>query len=167
MAEAFIVGENGYPVPTVTPTYPSDAVSIPYPDSMWRINSGVRSGYPYNDLQPDQIESPMVYPYPDLLWRIEKGYNEGYPFHLFLIGIPFHNPWVEISQGEATIVDDTTSIEYKRYSKSGYTNPDLIRFQDKEFEEGDIQKIGIYGLNSYRYIETQNYTEGSTEVEIP
>ena len=70
-------------------------------------------------------------------------------------------------QGFATEVTDTTSLPYKRFNGSGYTNPDLIRFQDKEFEEGDIQKIGIYGLNSYRYIEHQNYTEGSTTEEVP
>ena len=72
-----------------------------------------------------------------------------------------------INQGVATEITDTSSLPYRRFNCSGYTNPDLIRFQDKEFEEGDIQKIGIYGLNSYRYMEHQNYTEGSTTEEVP
>lgn len=72
-----------------------------------------------------------------------------------------------INQGFAAEITDTSSLPYKRFNGSGYTNPDLIRFQDRAFEDGDIQKIGIFGVNSYRYIETDNYVDGSTTCEVP
>lgn len=72
-----------------------------------------------------------------------------------------------INQGFATEIIDTSSLPYKRFNGSGYTNPDLIRFQDREFEDDDIQKIGIFGVNSYRYIETDDYVDGSTTCEVP
>lgn len=72
-----------------------------------------------------------------------------------------------IGQGFATEVTDTTSLPYKRFNNSGYTNPDLIRFQDEEFAENTTQKVGIFGVNSYRYMETDDYEDGSTTCEIP
>ena len=72
-----------------------------------------------------------------------------------------------IGQGFATEVTDTTSLPYKRFNNSGYTNPDLIRFQDEDFVEGTTQKVGVFGVNSYRYIETDDYEDGSTTCEIP
>lgn len=125
------------------------------------------NGYPEPIDAPEPPEYAMQAPYPDSMWRIASGYNNGYPFNMFLPGVPYLAVLPATGQGLATEVTNTSSLPYKRYSKSGYTNPDLIRFQDKEFEEGDIQKIGIYGLNSYRYMEHQNYTEGSTTEEVP
>ena len=72
-----------------------------------------------------------------------------------------------ISQGYATEVTDTTSLPYERFYGSGYTNPELIRFQDKELPNNTVQKIGLFGVNSYRYIETVDYEDGSTTSEIP
>lgn len=72
-----------------------------------------------------------------------------------------------IGQGFATEVTDTTSLPYKRFNNSGYTNPDIIRFQDDEFAENTTQKVGIFGVNSYRYMETDDYEDGSTTSEIP
>lgn len=112
-------------------------------------------------------ESEYTIPMPKAQWRIQSSYNDGFPWNELIPDIPYMNTFSHISQGVAEEITDTTTLPYKRVTISGYTNPDLIRFQDKDFEEGDLQKIGIFGLNSYRYIEKQNYTEGSTEVEIP
>lgn len=88
MADAFIIGENGYPVPIEAPEQPEYTMQAPYPDSVWRTEGG----YPFNCLMPLMIEYSMREPYPDGLWRIEKGWNNGYPFHMLLPGIEYYNP---------------------------------------------------------------------------
>ena len=148
---------------------PQEAVlRVTYEDGATFELDATRGAIPIKALS--MFTEGIVRPYPLSVWRIDEN-NGGLPYNEMLIGIkyyvaPPHDLPVS-KQGEATVIDDTKSIEYKRYSTSGYTNPDLLRFQDKEFEEGDIQKIGIYGLNSYRYMEHQNYTEGSTTEEVP
>ena len=161
-----------YPINDKNPILIQRDYVKPFPYSIWRIDEH-NSGYPYTYIQNSakSIQHDYVRPFPYSLWRIDEN-NGGYPYTYILscvATLPPPEPQIlpVSQQGEATIIDDTKSIEYKRVTKSGYTNPDLIRFQDNEFEEGDLQKIGIFGLNSYRYIEKQNYTEGSTDVEIP
>ena len=159
------MGEDGWPTNDYLPKEVAE-FTVPIPKSQWTIVPGINQGLPSTGFYIDETELETL-PMPKMYWRITSGYNDGFPFNELMIDVPYVNPWPNTGQGEASVIEDVNSIEYKRYSTSGYTNPDLIRFQDKEFEEGDIQKIGIYGLNSYRYMEHQNYTEGSTTEEVP
>lgn len=94
---------------------------------------------------------------------------------IFGVDMPYYDPTYDpdapslptINQGFATEITDTSSLPYMRVTTSGYTNPDLIRFQDREFVESTIQRVGIFGVNSYRYIETDDYIDGSTTCEVP
>lgn len=141
----------------------SSAIMSLVQDTHWTMGD---DGYPTNNsIEPTKYA--MTQPYPLGLWRITKGYNDGLPFHELLPDIPYVTPIPSISQGETTEITDTSSIEYKRYSTTGYTNPDLIRFRDKEFAENVSQKVFIRGVNSYRYTEVDDYEDGSTTSEIP
>lgn len=125
------------------------------------------NGYPEPIYAPEPPEYAMEAPYPASFWRIASGYNNGYPFNMLMPDVPYLAILPAMSQGYASELTDTSSLPYKRATTSGYTNPDLIRFQDKEFSESTIQKVGIFGVNSYRYMETDDYEDGSTTSEIP
>ena len=73
----------------------------------------------------------------------------------------------KIAQGEAVEITDTESIEYKRYTDSGYTNPNLYRFQDNPYPENIRGHVGIYGTDSYQFMSIQLHDEESTTSEIP
>ena len=76
----------------------------------------------------------------------------------------------KMGQGRAIEVTDTTSVEYQRYDNkaTGYANPNLYRFQDKAYPQGTRGWVGIYGTDSYQFIETPSlHDEESTTSEIP
>lgn len=131
--------------------------------------------YPINNLTPPVLQTDFRRPFPSSLWRIDDN-NNGYPYtalplgNIYVAPTPPEPPIVDdpiIGQGWSEEVTDTTSLPYERFNGSGYTNPDLIRFQDREFVESTIQRVGIFGVNSYRYMETDDYEDGSTTCEVP
>jgi len=84
----FIIGADGYPVPTEMPTRPQYANQSPFPASEWRQDDNVNDGYPYTLLTAERPEKAFVQPYPYATWRVEDGWNRNYPFHLLQPDIP-------------------------------------------------------------------------------
>lgn len=76
-------------------------------------------------------------------------------------------PIPNINSGITEEITDQSSIEYKRYADTGYTNPNLYRFRDGEVPENDKCEVFIKGTNSYRYTEVRDYIDGSQRDEIP
>lgn len=70
----------------------------------------------------------------------------------------------KISEGRWKPVE-TGSIEDIR-DKNGFTNPNLHRRKSEDTENRNIS-VGIYGLDSYRTIETTVHDENSRTSEIP
>lgn len=70
----------------------------------------------------------------------------------------------KMTQGEMKLIE-SDSIEETR-DEVGFTNPNLHR---RKLDDTGITnyKIGIYGNNSYRYVETPTHDEESTISEIP
>lgn len=96
----FIIGTDGYPVPTEMPTRPQYANQAPFPASEWRQDDNVNDGYPYTLLTAERPEKAFVQPYPYATWRTDVRYNEGYPFHMLQPEIPptvgaFYNSQLE------------------------------------------------------------------------
>ena len=123
-------------------------------------------GFPRSD-EATYFPADFSQPLPKSKWRVDQYHNDGFPWNALIPDIPYMNMFPHISQGMATEITDASSLPYKRVTTSGYTNPDLIRFQDEEFAENTTQKVGIFGVNSYRYMETDDYEDGSTTCEIP
>ena len=71
-----------------------------------------------------------------------------------------------MAQGEMTEITDPDSIEYKRDTGSGLTNPNLHRRKNGDVTD-IVYRIGVYGVNSYRYTETTEHDEESETSEIP
>ena len=139
------------------------AIYIDYNYNQWIIGVTPHSHFEY----ANRFEPKYTSPPPKAMWRVNPSYNSGRPYNALMRNIPYVVRIPSISQGETTEITDTSSIEYKRYSTTGYTNPDLIRFRDKEFAENVSQKVFIKGVNSYRYTEVDDYEDGSTTSEIP
>ena len=67
-------------------------------------------------------------------------------------------PWHEIT--------DPESVEAQR-DVIGFTNPNLHRRKSDQIPEDITYTVSIYGLNSYRYIETETHDEDSRTSEVP
>ena len=64
--------------------------------------------------------------------------------------------WKQIIDGSEEAVRD----------RNGFTHPNLHRRSNSE-DSGSHCKVGIYGLDSYRYTEIVTHNEESTDSEIP
>lgn len=52
---AWIMGEDGFPTNTDFIAVPEKAMCRPFPDALWRIDSGVNEETPYNKLMPERV----------------------------------------------------------------------------------------------------------------
>lgn len=52
---AWIMGEDGFPTNTDFISVPEKAMSRPFPDALWRIDSNINENTPYNKLMPDRV----------------------------------------------------------------------------------------------------------------
>lgn len=53
---AWIIGEDGFPTNTDFIAVPEKAMQRPFPDALWRIDSGVNEETPYNKIMPERVE---------------------------------------------------------------------------------------------------------------
>lgn len=84
----FIIGADGYPVPTEMPTRPQYVNESPFPASEWRQDDNVNDGYPYTLLTAKRPEKAFVKPFPYATWQVDPRYNNSYPFHFLQPDIP-------------------------------------------------------------------------------